>query len=65
MFEFRLQRDFKEDIEPHEVLLDSLAKKREAEFGLSEKKFEVPLAKKILQSFFIFSLLFFLLASQD
>jgi len=38
----KIKFDFKNDIEPHEVLLDSLAKKREAELGLSEKKLEVP-----------------------
>jgi len=50
----RIQLAFKEDIEPHEILLDSLAEKKEKESGLSEKKFEVPLLKKIIQSFFIF-----------
>jgi len=52
-----LPKNSSDDIEPHEVLLDSLAKKREHEFGLSEKKFEVPLARKLLQGFFIFSIL--------
>ncbi|MCX6759243.1 MAG: penicillin-binding protein 2 [Candidatus Nealsonbacteria bacterium] len=50
----RIQLAFKEDIEPHEILLDSLAEKKEKELGLSEKKFEVPLLKRIIQSFFIF-----------
>ncbi|MDP2967020.1 MAG: penicillin-binding protein 2 [bacterium] len=50
----RIQLAFKEDIEPHEILLDSLAEKKEKESGLSEKKFEVPLLKRIIQSFFIF-----------
>ena len=63
MFKFRVKRDFKGDIEPHEVLLDSLAKKKEAEFGISTHptggypKFEIPLFKKILQGFFIFCFL--------
>jgi penicillin-binding protein 2 len=46
-----------EDIEPHEILLDSLAKKKEAELGISERKLEVPLLRKILQVFFLFSFL--------
>jgi len=44
----------KEDIEPHEILLDSLAKKREEDWGISERKIEVPLYGKILQGFFVF-----------
>jgi penicillin-binding protein 2 len=48
---------FKEDIEPHEILLDSLAEKEEKQLGLSEKKFEVPLLKKIIQGFFVFCFL--------
>jgi len=35
------------DIEPHEVFLDRLAKDKEEELGLSEKRFEVPLKEKI------------------
>lgn len=41
------------DIEPHEILLDKLAKRKEEELGISEKKFEVPLFKKIIQGLFI------------
>jgi penicillin-binding protein 2 len=52
---------FKEDIEPHEVLLDSLAKKREEELGFSEHRIEVPLLKKILQVFFVVCFLIILL----
>jgi len=50
---------FEEEIEPHETLLDSLAQKKEEEFGFSERKFEVPLLKKILWGllFFIFFLI--------
>jgi len=47
---------FKSDIEPHEVLLDKLAQRKEEEFGISEKKFEVPLLKKILLGLLIFTL---------
>jgi penicillin-binding protein 2 len=53
----KVKLNFKEDIEPQEILLDSLAKKKEREFGISEKKLEVPLSRKILQGFFIFSLI--------
>ena len=53
----RVKFAFKEDIEPHEILLDSLAKEKERKDGFSEKKFEVPLVKKILQGFLIFYLL--------
>ncbi|MGA2417822.1 MAG: penicillin-binding protein 2 [Candidatus Staskawiczbacteria bacterium] len=35
------------DIEPHEVFLDKLARAKEEETGISEKKFEVPLKEKI------------------
>jgi len=69
MFEFRLSREFKNrevkrpppDIEPHEILLDKLAKRREEELNISEKKFETPLLKIILQGLLIFSLLLILL----
>lgn len=53
----RVKMAFREDIEPHEILLDSLAEKKEKETGFSEKKLEVPLLKKILQVFFIFCFL--------
>lgn len=49
------------DIEPHEVLLDKLAKKREEELGISEKKFETPLVKRILQGVLFSIILLFLL----
>ena len=45
------------DIEPHEVLLDKLAKKKEEELGISGKKFEIPLFKRVFQGFFYFSIL--------
>jgi len=57
----RVKFSFREDIEPHEILLDKLAKKREEELDVSEKKFEVPLLKLILQGLLIFSLLLLLL----
>jgi penicillin-binding protein 2 len=62
MFEFRPSKKFKEDLEPHEILLDRLAKKKEEEIGISEKKLETLILEKILRGFLIFSfLLFFLL----
>jgi len=65
MFEFQLPKELKnkrvklrhrEEIEPHEILLDSLAQKKEKESGVSEKKFEVPLQKKVLMALFIFAI---------
>lgn len=50
-----------ENIEPHEVFMDSLAQKREKELGLSEKKFEVPLSKKTILAFYLLFLFPFLL----
>src|SRR3989344_1061491 len=40
------------DIETHHVFLDKLASIREEQSGISEKKFEVPLNKKIVYVFF-------------
>jgi len=57
----RVKMRFKEEIEPQEVLLDSMAQKKESELGLSEKKFEVPLLKVILSGLFFFSIFLFLL----
>jgi len=72
MFDIPLSEDFrkrkvkkeKKEIEPQEILLDALAQKKEAELGISEQKFEVPLSKKIFQGVFItfFILIFFLFA---
>jgi penicillin-binding protein 2 len=47
------------DIEANEIFLDRIAKVREAELGISEKKLEVPLQEKIL---FILLFLFFIVA---
>lgn len=46
----------REDIEPQEIFLDSLSQKKEKESGLSERKFEVLLSKKILKILFFFIL---------
>lgn len=55
----RVRIHFKEDVEPHEILLDKLAQKKEEELGISEKKLEVPIFKIVLEGFLIFS--FFLI----
>ncbi len=44
------------EIEPEEVLLDKLAKKKEEEMGIFEKKLEVPIFKTTLFRFFLFLL---------
>jgi len=56
----KVKTKFRENIEPQEVFLDSLAQRREAEFGVSEKKFEVPLSGRILQGFLIFTIILIL-----
>ncbi len=48
------------DIEPHEILLDKLARKREKDFGISEKKLEVLLVNKTVLGFFYFSIILIL-----
>jgi cell division protein FtsI/penicillin-binding protein 2 len=64
MFKFSKKNYFQRDIEPHEVLLDKLARKNEEVLGISEKKLEVPIFRS-LQFFFYFSIfLFFLLFLQ-
>lgn len=59
----RVKTKFKEDIEPQEIFWDALARKKEEELGLSEKKFEIPLSRNILRGFWIlfFALIFLLL----
>src|SRR3989344_5232965 len=42
------------DIETHHVFLDTLAHSKEAELGISEKKFEVPLSKNLIYFLFAF-----------
>jgi len=49
---FKIQRP-QNEIEFHEVLLDSLAQKRERETGLSDQKLEVLLPQKLLQALWI------------
>lgn len=50
----RVKTSFREDIEPNEILIDRLAKRKEEELGLSEKKFETPLFKRVIEGLFIF-----------
>jgi len=58
-------RKFKKEIEPQEILLDSLAQKKEKELGLSEKRLETPLSYKVLRGlWFAFLVLMFLLFSK-
>jgi len=53
----RVNNGFKGEIEPHEILLDKLAKRKEEEFDISEKKLEVPLSRIVLRGFMIFCFL--------
>lgn len=58
----KIKTKFKENIEPQEILLDSLAQKKEKEIGLSEKKLEIPLPQRTLQGgLFLFLILMLLL----
>jgi len=59
---YKIKRSFG-NIETHEVFLDKLAKVREEELGISEKKLEVPLQEKIsyiLMLFFLIIALIFI-----
>ena len=49
---FKIKRPHKE-IEIHEVLLDSLAQRKERELGLSEQKLEVLLPQRLLQALWL------------
>ena len=57
MFEPRLSsfriRKSGGEIDPSEVLLDSLARNEEKRSGISQKKLESPISKRILHGFFI------------
>ena len=54
----KVKTNFHHEIEPEEILLDKLAKKKEEEIGISEKKMEVPLSKIVIEGIFVvFSLL--------
>ncbi|MGM0439449.1 MAG: penicillin-binding protein 2 [Patescibacteria group bacterium] len=62
-FNGRVDTSSKGEVEPQEVFLDKLSRKKEEELGISERKLEVPLPKWVLQlfAFVIFTLLFLLL----
>src|SRR4030043_703057 len=58
MFGFHFWKNkYKQYIEPQEIFLDRLAQQKEKELGISEKRFEVPLSKKIIKGLFFFILL--------
>jgi len=52
IFKKNKKSDFFE-IEPHEIFLDELAQRKEREYGLTEKKFEVPLSQTKLKIFYV------------
>jgi penicillin-binding protein 2 len=53
----KIKKFFNQDLEPHEVFLDLLARKQQERAGVSEKKMEVPLSKSILGIFYLCFLL--------
>ncbi len=60
MFEFQPLKGFKRknfqklpSLEPQEILLDKLAKRKAMELGISERRFEIPLSGKVLQLTYI------------
>ncbi len=64
MFEFHSAKDFKNkkvkiyssmDLEPQEIFLDKLAQQKEEDLGISEKKLEVPIQKRIIYGLFLFA----------
>ena len=67
MFGHRLAKSkikrLNKEIEPQEILLDSLAQKKEKELGISEKRMETPLSQKVLLGlwfgFLVLIILFF------
>ncbi len=52
---FIKKNKFLKNIDPHEVLLDSLSQKNKEKWGSSAKKIETPLLKSVFKSFFFFS----------
>lgn len=62
----RKKRNRIKEIEPHEVFLDDLTQKKEEEFGVSQKRLEVPLSVSVLRFFVIcVFLLFFVLLGRS
>ena len=65
MSEYRFLKKLKrikrrKEIEPQEIFLDKLAAKKEQDVGLSERKIEVPLSRKIILGIFLFFIFFVL-----
>ncbi|MCK4520370.1 penicillin-binding protein 2 [Candidatus Parcubacteria bacterium] len=56
----RVKIKFKEEIEPQEIFLDKLSKSKYEDGGVSEKKLEVPLSKRILQGIYLIFLILIL-----
>lgn len=56
----KINKNFRDNLEPHEVFLDRLAQEREKEIPESEGKIEKPISEKKLWSLFIFVLVIFL-----
>lgn len=61
MLGFRKSRKFFPEIEPQEVFLDNLSKQKNEEIGVSDKKLEIPLSKRILQGFYLVFLILIIL----
>lgn len=58
-----IKRKFRGELEPQEIFLDALFKRKQKEIGVSEKKIEVPVSETILKilycGFFVLILIFF------
>ncbi len=59
----KIDKNSGNSVEPQEVLLDKLSRKKEEDLGISERKLEVPLPGWVLKmfAFLVFSMLFLLL----
>ena len=53
----RKGKNYFKDVEPHEILLDTLSKKNEKKWGSPRKRIETPLLEKVFRSFSVFSFL--------
>ena len=56
----KIKQNFQGEIEPQEIFLDISSYEMEEKLGVPEKKFEVPLSKRIFRRFLIFSLILIL-----
>lgn len=70
MLEFHLKKDLKKRkvhltdkqmLEPQEVFLDNIAQKKTEEEGISDKRLEIPLSKRVFYGISFFSVLFLLI----